>query len=292
MAEHKERDKKREEEMGVLRKQMKKLASKDEDKDSSGSGGGLVLASSKSEVSAEAVNTAASQAVRPVQRQVVRLEHEVQELTAFIASHTDPVLKDRLEDLNTAAVPVMKKHNDVTGWQERYMAVRRGVMLYARSYKDVMSLAGSAVRQAADQNHVMDLAGCSVAKCPEETDKDHYALMLTTSEASACRGWLPLPCCAVWIDSVLQGQQLLWSTSDATLRLAIMETVKRYCTPRDAAPPAAAPPAAAPPAAAPPAAAPPAAAPPLPSEDDDRRRLLLGASSCAPAAKGGDEDFA
>ena len=66
------------------------------------------------------------------------------------------------------------------------MAVRRGAILYGRSYKDVMSLADSTVHQTADHHHVINLAGCSVAKCPEETDRDHYALVLTTSEVGVC----------------------------------------------------------------------------------------------------------
>ncbi len=40
--------------------------------------------------------------------------------------------------------------------------------------------------------------------------------------------------CAFTSNAVAQGQQLLWSTSDATLRLAILETVKRYSSPHDA----------------------------------------------------------
>jgi hypothetical protein len=71
-------------------------------------------------------------------------------------------------------------------------------------------------------------------------------------------------------DVVAQGQQLLWSTSDATLRLAILETVKRYCTAHDAA----------------------ASTPQQPSDDDDRRRLLLGTSSSPSAAAGSEEDLA
>ena len=78
-------------------------------------------------------------------------------------------------------------HDDLMGWQDRYMAVRRGAMLYGRSIDDVMRLAGSTLRQAEDQSHVIDLAGCSVAKCLEESDKDHYAFMLTMSEVSVCR---------------------------------------------------------------------------------------------------------
>ncbi len=72
-------------------------------------------------------------------------------------------------------------------------------------------------------------------------------------------------------DVVVQGQQLLWSTSDATLRLAILETVKRYCTLHDAA----------------------ASAPQQPNDDDDdHRRLLLGTSSSPSAAAGSEEDLA
>ena len=125
LEEQKERDKMREEEVAALRKQVKMMAQKDQDHDSSGSGGGLVLASSKSEVNAETVKTAAAHAVRPLQQQQIRTQQQVEELSAFIASHGDPVLKDRLEDLNTAAVPVMKKHDGVMGWQERYIAVQR-----------------------------------------------------------------------------------------------------------------------------------------------------------------------
>jgi hypothetical protein len=82
--------------------------------------------------------------------------------------------------------------------------------------------------------------------------------------------------------NILQGRELLWSTSESALRVAIMETVSR-CS----APPA-----------------------PLPQQqgvsylssshaassfthatggDNDKRRLLLGAPS---AASGSEEDFA
>ena len=54
---------------------IEKLVPQDKDNDTAGSGGGLVLASSKGEVNAETVNAAAAQAVRPVQQQVVRVEH-------------------------------------------------------------------------------------------------------------------------------------------------------------------------------------------------------------------------
>ena len=64
------------------------------------------------------------------------------------------------------------------------MAVRRGAIIYGHSYPDVMTLAASPALQSADEGHVINLAGCSVAKCPEKTDKDHYALLLTTCKAS------------------------------------------------------------------------------------------------------------
>ena len=188
LEEQKERDilreQKREQELAAMRKQMQKLSAQDKDNDASGSGGGLVLASSKSEVNAETVNTAAAQAVRPVQQQVVRMEHQVQELTAFIMSHSDPVLKSHLEDLNNAAVPVMKKHDGVLGWQDRYMAVRRGTLFYADTYKAVKSLADSRAHSAGEE-HVIDVAGCSVTKCPEETDKAHFAFVVATSQVNS-----------------------------------------------------------------------------------------------------------
>ena len=182
--EREEREKKREQELAALRKQMQKLVPQDKDTDATGSGGGLVLASTKSEVNVETVNTAAAQAVRPVQQQVVRMEHQVQELTAFIMSHSDPVLKSHLEDLNNAAVPVMKKHDGVLGWQDRYMAVRRGTLFYADTYKAVKSLADSRAHSAGEE-HVIDVAGCSVTKCPEETDKAHFAFVVATSQVKS-----------------------------------------------------------------------------------------------------------
>jgi hypothetical protein len=197
-AEQEERDKKREQELAAMRKQMQKLSAQDKDNDASGSGGVLVLASSKSEVNAETVNTAAAQAVRPVQQQVVRMEQEQQEqreLIAHIMSHSDPVLKSHLEDLNNAAVPVMKKHDDVLGWQDRYMAVRRGALFYADTYKAVVSLAESRAHCPGDE-HAIDLAGCSVRKSPEECDKLHFAFRLTTPQVNM-RG-CDVPVHAIW----------------------------------------------------------------------------------------------
>ena len=85
--------------------------------------------------------------------------------------------------MNNAAVPVSKKHDDVVGRQDRYMAVRRGTLFYAGTYKAVNSLADSRAHSAGDQ-HVIDLAGCSVTRCPEETDKAHFAFLVTTPQVN------------------------------------------------------------------------------------------------------------
>ncbi len=45
----------------------------------------------------------------------MRVEHQLQDLAGFIMSHSDPVLKSHLEDLNNEAVAVMKKRDDVLG---------------------------------------------------------------------------------------------------------------------------------------------------------------------------------
>jgi hypothetical protein len=183
------REKKREQELAALRKQMQKLVPQDKDSDATGSGGGLVLASSKSEVNAETVNTAAAQALRPVQQQHVRMEHQLQELTDIItdliASHSDPVLKSHLEDLANAAVPVMKKHDDVLGWQDRFVAVRRGTWFYGDSYKAVKAISDGRTLPSTTDRHIISLSGCSVDKCPDETDKSHYAFVLTTAQVYA-----------------------------------------------------------------------------------------------------------
>ena len=74
-------------------------------------------------------------------------------------------------------------------------------------------------------------------------------------------------------DTALQGEELLWSTSDAALRIAIMETISRYCKSTGAT-----------------AATPPAL---QRSSDEDQRRLLLGKSDASRArgAQGEAEDF-
>jgi hypothetical protein len=169
--------------MTLLKTKVEKLAPEDNDHGEPGCGGELILAAKTSEVSAESASTAAAQAVRPVQQQVVRVEHQLQELAGFIMSHSDPVLKSHLEDLNNAAVPVSKKHGDVVGWQDRFMAVRRGTLFYAGTYEAVKSLADSRAHSAGDQ-HVIDLAGCSVTKCPEATDKAHFAFSVTTPQVN------------------------------------------------------------------------------------------------------------
>jgi hypothetical protein len=183
LEEQKEREKKREQELAAMRKQMQKLSAQDKDKDASGSGGGLVLASSKSEVNADAVNTAAAQAVRPVQQQVVRMQHHVQELTAFITSHSDPVLKSHLENLNNAAVPVMKKHRDILGnrWHDRFIAVRNATLFYADTPAAATKLAASHSRAPGDE-HVIELKGCRVEDCAMETDGSHWAFKLHTPQ--------------------------------------------------------------------------------------------------------------
>ena len=44
--------------------------------------------------------------------------------------------------------------------------------------------------------HVIDLAGCSVTKCPEETDVDHFAFRLTTPQVNVRA--LAVPLYDVW----------------------------------------------------------------------------------------------
>ena len=72
-------------------------------------------------------------------------------------------------------------------------------------------------------------------------------------------------------DAALQGEELLWSTSESALRIAITETISLCCAPLAAA----------------------ASAPSglKQSRDEDQRRLLLGKSGAAPAPEGEGEDF-
>jgi hypothetical protein len=71
-------------------------------------------------------------------------------------------------------------------------------------------------------------------------------------------------------DAVLQGEVLLWSTGDASLRLAIIETISRFCETLAAA----------------------SLCMQHPSSDMNQRRLLLSKSDAIPGAlQGEDEDF-
>jgi hypothetical protein len=69
--------------------------------------------------------------------------------------------------------------------------------------------------------------------------------------------------------AAVQGEEMLWSTSESSLRLAIMETIGRYC--ESTAAPAAL----------------------QQSRDEEERRLLLGKSDASRArgAQGEAEDF-
>jgi hypothetical protein len=184
LEEQKVREQKREEELTALRKQVQQMIPRDKGIDAFGSGGGLVLASRMSAVTEKTLNAAATQAMRPVQRQIIRVEQQVQELTAFIISHSDPVLKAHLEDLTDAAAPVMKR-DGLLGWQDRYLAVRNGTLIYGNTFKAVKILtkiiADSHVLPQLD-HHVINLKGCSVTKCPEATDRTHFAFELATPE--------------------------------------------------------------------------------------------------------------
>ena len=78
-----------------------------------------------------------------------------------------------------------------------------------------------------------------------------------------------MACVILQVNAAVQGEEMLWSTSESSLRLAIMETIGRYC--ESIAAPAA----------------------PQQSNDEDQRRLLLGKSdaSRAQGAQGEAEDF-
>jgi hypothetical protein len=211
-AEQEERDKRLEQEVAAVRKEMRQLAPQDKDKGTSGSGGGLVVISSKSEVNAETVNTAAAQAVLPVQQQVVRIEHQVQELqelTAFIMSHSDPVLNTYITKLTNFAIPVMKKHDDISGWQQRFVAVRGRWLCYGRSYDAAVQLANSLPHHDASDEHVVNLVGCSACLAPQHDDSDHSAFTLTASG----------------------GLSLLLSHRETACAVAIMEVISRCSAP-------------------------------------------------------------
>jgi hypothetical protein len=241
-----------------LRKQMQKLVPQDKDNDVTGSGEGLVLASSKSEVNAETVNTAAAQAVRPVQQQQVRMEHQLQELTDimtnFIASHSDPVLNSCINKLTKFAIPVMKKHGDITGWQQRFVAVRGRWLCYSRSYDSAVQLAllaNSLRHHDASDEHIINLAGCSTCEAPQHDDSDHCAFTITA----------------------VGGRSLLLAHRETACVVAIMETISRCSAPLAAASTAATPSAL------------------QHSSDEDKRMLLLSKSDASRGAQGEAEDF-
>ena len=64
------------------------------------------------------------------------------------------------------------------------MAVRRGTLFYAGTYKDALRLVDSRAAAAGDE-HVIDLRGCSVMKCQAESDKAHFAFRLMAPQVSA-----------------------------------------------------------------------------------------------------------
>jgi hypothetical protein len=103
------------------------------------------------------------------------------------------VLKSHLEDVNREAVPAMMMPSGSGGWQDGYMAVRSGSLIFASAYKTVKRVADALAPLPTDDvpsdpdHQVIDLTGCSVAKRPAETDKAHFAFALTTPEV-----W-PLP---------------------------------------------------------------------------------------------------
>ena len=118
---------------------------------------------------------------QPHQRKHITTQHDAQEVASFIQSHTDAVLRSHLEDLLYEAVPVMKKSDDVHGWHDQYMAVRMGSLICGSTFQAVKKLAD----HAADDSQSMQLSGCSVVKCQAETDKAHFAFVLTTAEVHA-----------------------------------------------------------------------------------------------------------
>jgi hypothetical protein len=72
-------------------------------------------------------------------------------------------------------------------------------------------------------------------------------------------------------DIAVQGKELLWSTSESALRIAIMKTISLCCVPL--------------------AEAASAASGLKHSRDEEQRRMLFDKSGAAPAAEGESEDF-
>jgi hypothetical protein len=229
--------------LGERLKTIEKMVPQVQEKYSSDNSGGLVLVPTKVEANSD-VNSAPLQAIRPLQQQVVRIEHRVDEIAACITSLTDPVFQSHLEDLSTNAIPVMKKRGAGVGWQDCWMAVRGATLFYAKTYKTVMSLVDSVADVASDK-HAICLVGCAVTKAQEESDKTHFAFRLVTPQV--VRKLLPflfvLQChsCAMLrciFESSLSPsffaqekmknmRDLLWATSDAALRVAVLDAISR-----------------------------------------------------------------
>jgi len=103
------------------------------------------------------------------------------------ASHADPVLQSHLHSLTNAAVPFKKKHRVFFAlkwqmrWQERYMAVRDGILFYADTFDDVLLLVSRRSYKPGDV-HAIELKGCRAEECAAETDSAHWAFTLTAAE--------------------------------------------------------------------------------------------------------------
>jgi len=109
------------------------------------------------------------------------------------------------------------------------MAVRGATLFYADTAEDVLRLAASGSHHR--DVHVIDLRSCRAEHCPKETDDTHLAFKLITIEVT-------MHCLSKYnnvLFQILQGRELLWSTSNATLKLAILETIGRCGAPNRAA---------------------------------------------------------
>ncbi len=203
-------------EVGQQRARLKKMEERvNKGNDVPGSGGGLVQALRKIDVNPQTVNEAAERAMRPFQQQLVRVEHQVQELTAHIILQpvSDPVLVSCINKLTNSAISVMKKHDDITGWQQRFVAVRGRWLCYGRSYDAAVQLANSLPHHDASDQHIIDLIDCSACEAPRHDDYDHCAFTLTASS----------------------GRSLLLSHRETACVAAIIETIKRCSAPLAAA---------------------------------------------------------
>jgi hypothetical protein len=199
-----------EKEVKLLKKKLEKLTPPDKDNDPIGSGGGLVLDSIKGPENAETVIAA----MRSVQQLVIRMEHQVQDLTAHVISQpvSDPVLNSHISKLTNHAIPVMK-HHSMFGWQEHFLAVRGRWLCYDRSYPTAVQLAESLPHHNASDPRIIDLVDCSACEEPQACDYDRCAFKLTSS----C------------------GQSLLLSHRETACVVAIIETINRCSAPLAAA---------------------------------------------------------